>query len=151
LLFDDDRSDTTMTPAVSAKVARTLRELAAETPLSVRVSGDCMAPLLESGAMIQVVRRWFYWPGDPLVVHAPDGRLLVHRLLGCYSRGRGWRWLTQADNALRPDAAVPVERIIGRVCGGDCSERLIRVPLAHRWKAARRFIRFGLTRAGFPL
>ena len=136
---------------VSTRIVRGLRELAAESPVSMRVSGECMAPLLESGAMIQVIRQRFYWPGDPVVVHAPDGRLLVHRLLGCYSKGRGWRWLTQADHALRPDAAVPAERIIGKVCGGDCSERLIRVPLAHRWNAARRFIRFGLTRAGFPL
>jgi phage repressor protein C with HTH and peptisase S24 domain len=140
-----------MRQPVSTKVAQTLRELAAETPVSVRVSGECMAPLLESGAMIQVVRQRVYWPGDPVVVHALDGRLLVHRLLGGYSKGRGWRWLTQADNALRPDAAVPGERLIGRVCGGDCAERLIRVPLADRWRAARLLIRFGLTRAGFPL
>ena len=140
-----------MRQPVSTKVARMLRELAAETPVSVRVSGECMAPLLESGAMIQVIRQRVYWPGDPVVIHALDGRLLVHRLLGGYSKGRGWRWLTQADNALRPDAAVPGERLIGRVCGGDCSERLIRVPLSDRWRAARQFIRFGLRRAGFPL
>ena len=103
--------------------------------MSVRVSGECMAPLLESGAMIQVVRRRYYWPGDPVVVHAPDGRLLVHRLPCCYSKGQGWRWLTQADHALRPAVAVLAERIIGKVCGGDCSERLVRVPLAHRVRA----------------
>ncbi|MCB1826577.1 MAG: S24/S26 family peptidase [Candidatus Competibacteraceae bacterium] len=136
-------------PVVSVTVARALRDLATETPVSIRVSGECMAPLLASGAVIQVIGRRFYWPGDPVVVHAHDGRLLVHRLLGGYSKGRGWRWLTQADNALRPDTAVPAERIIGKVCGGDCAERLIRVPLVHRWHAARRFIRFGLTRAGF--
>lgn len=136
---------------VSTRVARALRELTVESPVSLRVSGECMVPLLANGAMIQVVRQRFYWPGDPLVVHAPDGRLLVHRLLGCYSKGRGWRWLTQADNACRPDAAIPAERIIGRVCGGDCVARLIRVPLADRWHAVRQFIRFGLTRVGFPL
>lgn len=140
-----------MTPAVSATVARMLRELAAETRVSVRVGGECMAPLLANGAMIQVIRQRVYWPGDPLVVHAADGRLLVHRLLGCYSRGRGWRWLTQADNARWPDAAVPGERIIGKVCGGDCAARLIRVPLADRWRAAWQLIRFGLTRLGFAL
>lgn len=84
-------------PAVSVTVVRVLRELAAESPVSVRVSGECMVPLLANGAMIRVVRRRFYWPGDPLVVHAVDGRLLVHRLLGGYAKGRGWRWLTQAD------------------------------------------------------
>ena len=140
---------TTMS-TVSATVARALRELAAETPLSLRVSGDCMAPLLESGAMIQVVSRRFYWPGDPVVVHTPDGCLLVHRLLGCYSKGRGWHWLTQADNALRPDAAVPGERIIGRVCGGQCAPALIRAPLAHRLKALFRFFLFILIRLVTP-
>jgi len=137
-----------MTPAVSATVARALRELAAETPLSLRVSGDCMAPLLESGAMIQVIRQRVYWPGDPVVVHALDGRLLVHRLLGCYSKGRGWRWLTQADNALRPDAAVPGERLIGKVCGGQCAPALVRVPSTHRVKALFRFFLFVLILLG---
>ena len=135
-------------PAVSATVARALRELAVETPVSLRVSGECMAPLLESGAMIQVTRQPFYWPGDPLVVHAPDGRLLVHRLLGGYSKGRGWRWLTQADNALRPDAAVPAERIIGKVCGGQCAPALVCVPFAHRLRAILRFFLFVLIRLG---
>lgn len=135
-----------MMPAISATVARALRELAMDTPLALRVSGECMAPLLASGAVIQVIRQPFYWPGDPLVVHALDGRLLVHRLLGCYSRGRGWRWLTQADNGLRPDAAVPVERIIGRVCGGDCAPLLVRVPLSHRTRAVLRFVKFALLR-----
>ena len=134
--------------AVSATVVRALRELAVETPLSLQVSGQCMAPLLESGAMIQVIRQPFYWPGDPLVVHAPDGRLLVHRLLGGYSKGRGWRWLTQADNALRPDAAVPAERIIGKVCGGQCAPAMVRVPFAHRLRAILRFFLFVLIRLG---
>ncbi|HRX63254.1 MAG TPA: S24/S26 family peptidase [Candidatus Competibacter sp.] len=129
---------------VSTRIARALRELATESPVSLRVSGECMVPLLANGAMIQVVRQRFYWPGDPLVVHAVGGHLLVHRLLGGYSKGRGWRWLTQADNAFRPDAAVPTERIIGKICGGDCSERLIRVPLAHRVKAVLRFFRLVL-------
>jgi len=129
---------------VSTRIVRALRELATESPVSLRVSGECMVPLLANGAMIQVVRQRFYWPGDPLVVHAVGGHLLVHRLLGGYSKGRGWRWLTQADNAFRPDAAVPTERIIGKICGGDCSERLIRVPLAHRVKAVLRFFRLVL-------
>ncbi len=127
-----------------------LCELAVETPVSVRVSGECMAPLLASGALVCVARRRFYWPGDLVVIHALDGRLLVHRLLGGYSRGRGWRWLTQADNALRPDAAVPADRIIGKVCGGQCAPALIRVPSTHRLKALFRFFMFILIRLGTP-
>ena len=136
--------------SISAPVVRALCEWAAESPVRLRISGDCMAPLLESGAMIHVTRRRFYWPGDPLVVYAPDGRLLVHRLLGFYPRSRRLRWLTQADNARWPDAAVPVERIIGRVCGGQCAPALVRVPLAHRAKAVLRFFLFILIRLGAP-
>ena len=137
-----------MRQPVSAKVARTLRDLAKDAPLELRISGDCMAPLLESGAMVRVIRQPFYWPGDPLVVHAPDGRLLAHRLLGFYPRTRRLRWLTQADNARWPDAAVPAERIIGRVCGGQCAPALVRVPLGHRLKAILRFCLFVLSRLG---
>lgn len=137
-----------MKQPVSTTVVRALRNLAEDAPLELRVSGECMAPLLESGAMVQVVRRPFYWPGDPLVVHAPDGRLLVHRLLGFYPRARRLRWLTQADNARWPDAAVPAERIIGRVCGGQCAPALVRVPLSHRLIAILRFCLFVLIRLG---
>ena len=137
-----------MIQPISKQVVRALRELAAESPVSLWVSGHCMAPLLESGAMIQVIRQKFYWPGDPMVIHAADGRLLGHRLVGFYPRARRLRWLTQADNARWPDAAVPAERIIGRICGGQCAPALIRVPLAHRAKAVFRFFLFILIRLG---
>lgn len=133
---------------VSGIVVGALRELASESPLSLWVSGNCMAPLLESGAMIQVVRQRFYWPGDPVVIHTADGRLLGHRLLGFYPWARRLRWLTQADNARWPDAAVSAERIIGKICGGQCAPALIRVPLAHRAKAVSRFFLFILIRLG---
>ena len=132
---------------VSTRIVRGLRELAAEMPVSLRVSGECMAPLLASGAMIQVIRQPFYWPGDLMVVHAPDGRLLVHRLLGCYSKGRGWRWLTQADNALRPDLALPLTHVVGRVVGGDGHAHTIHIPFRHRLWACGRFLRHALRAA----
>ncbi len=137
-----------MKQPVSTTVVRALRDLAEDAPLELRVSGQCMAPLLESGAMIQVIRQSFYWPGDPVVIHAADGRLLSHRLLGFYPRARQLRWLTQADNARWPDAAVSAERIIGRVCGGQCAPALVRVPLGHRLKAIFRFCLFVLIRLG---
>ena len=43
--------------SISAPVVRALCEWAAESPVRLRISGDCMAPLLESGAMIHVTRR----------------------------------------------------------------------------------------------
>ena len=132
---------------VSTRIANALRELAAEMPVSLRVSGECMAPLLESGALIQVARQPFYWPGDLMVVHAPDGRLLVHRLLGCYSKGWGWRCLTQADNATQPDFALPLTHVIGRVVGGDGHAYAIRIPFRHRLWACGRFFRHALRAA----
>ncbi len=136
-----------MMPVVSVTFARALRELAAETPLSLRISGDCMAPLLASGAVVRIARRRFYCPGDPVVVHALDGRLLVHRLLGSYSRGRGWRWLTQADNAPWPDTPLPLASVIGKVVGGDCHAHVIHVPFRHRLWACGRFLRHALRAA----
>jgi len=133
---------------VSAIVAQALRELAAESPVRLRICGNCMAPLLESGAMIEVIRQNFYWPGDPVVVYAVDGRLLGHRLLGFYPRSRRLKWLTQADNAHWPDAAVSAERIIGKICGGQCAPALVRVPFTHRAKAVFRFFLFILIRLG---
>lgn len=129
--------------SVPDRVVSALREWAAETPLAVRIQGDCMAPLLKSGATVHIIRQRFYPPGDVVVVHTPDGRLLAHRLLGCYRRRRQWRWLTQADSALWPDGAVPMERVLGKVCGGECSPLLVRVPLTHRLKAFLRFLLFG--------
>lgn len=131
-----------MHDAVSPTIVKALREMAAEAPVRLRVSGDCMAPLLQDGATIHVVRSRFYWPGDAIIVHAPDGSLLVHRLLGCYFKGSGWRWLTRADTAIWPDTAVSTTRIVGRVCGGDCSPELVRPPIRLRWEAFGRFILF---------
>ena len=129
---------------VSTRIVRGLRELAVESPVSLRVSGECMVPLLASGAMIQVIRQPFYWPGDVVVVHAADGRLLAHRLLGCYSKGQGWRCLTQADNAMQPDFALPLTHIVGRVVGGDGHAYAIRIPFRHRLWACGRFLRHAL-------
>ena len=129
---------------VSTRIVRGLRELAVESPVSLRVSGECMVPLLASGAMIQVIRQPFYWPGDVVVVHAADGRLLAHRLLGCYSKGQGWRCLTQADNAMQPDFALPLTHVVGRVVGGDGHAYAIRIPFRHRLWACGRFFRHAL-------
>ena len=100
--INGEKSDPTMKQPVSTTVVRALRDLAEDAPLELRVSGQCMAPLLESGAMIQVIRQSFYWPGDPVVIHAADGRLLSHRLLGFYPRARRLRWLTRALKVSRP-------------------------------------------------
>jgi len=129
---------------VSDRTALVLRAFATDAPLQVRVRGDCMAPLLESGATVSVASRRFYWPGDLVVVHALDGRLLVHRLLGCYARKGRLRWLTQADAAPRPDPALAATQIVGKVVGGEGHPHANQVPLRHRLWACGRFLRHAM-------
>ena len=116
-------------------VHRALREMASEG-VRIRLDGDCMAPELVAGNEYTVRRRRFYWPGDVLLFQARDGTLTSHRLLGAYPRDGGWKLLTQADSATRPDFAVPTGQIIGRI--EEASQR--------RLFALGRFIRFCLRR-----
>jgi hypothetical protein len=101
-----------------------------------------MTPHLTEGARVYVQAARWYWPGDVVVLHAWDGGWLVHRVIGGYPGHRGWRWLTQADRAARPDAAVPADHILGKLCAGECAQRLIGVPLYDRLWALSRCIRF---------
>lgn len=138
--------DSELTSVFSPIVARALRELAVESSLSLRLKGDCMTPLLHDGAVIRVVGRRFYWPGDAVVIHALDGRLMAHRVIGFYPWEGKLHWLTQADNAILPDAAVTKERIIGKVCGGQRSLSW-RIRLAIRWTSLLRFVLFVVCKA----
>jgi hypothetical protein len=116
----------------------------ATAPVDLRVRGHCMSPLLASGAVVRVAARRFYWPGDLVVVLAPDGRLLAHRLLGWYwKQGSRW-WLTQADSAPGPDPAIPLTHFVGKVVGGDSHPHAFHVPLRHRLWACGRFLQHAL-------
>lgn len=121
--------------------------LSAGHPWRLQVHGSCMAPLLRSGASIHCAARRRYWPGDLVVAAAPDGRLLVHRLLGCLPGPEGPRWLTQADSATHPDGALPRNRILGRVVGGEAHPAALSIPWWHRLWACGRLLRHAL-RAG---
>lgn len=117
-----------------------LQSLAAETPLPMRVRGDCMAPLVQDGAWVAIggpADR--YWPGDVVAVRTAGRGLALHRVLGAYRRRGEWRYLTQGDRALGPDRAVTGAEILGRLNSGDCSPRLIQVPPWHRARALGRF------------
>ena len=130
----------------STATRRALQALAAE-PIPVRISGRCMTPHLTEGAYVYVRASRWYWPGDVVVFHAWDGGWLVHRIIGGYPRRRGWRWLTQADRAARPDASVPSDRVLGKLCGGECAQRLISIPLRDRLWAVSRYITFAFLHA----
>lgn len=117
-----------------------LQALAAETPLPMRVRGDCMAPLVQDGAWVAIAGpASHYLPGDVVAVRTSVRGLALHRVLGAYWRRGAWRYLTQGDRALRPDHAVTAAEILGRIGGGDCSLRLIQVPPWHRAWALGRF------------
>lgn len=125
-----------------------LRALATETPLPMRVRGDCMAPLVQDGAWVAIAGPASrYWPGDVVAVRTAGRGLALHRVLGAYRRRGEWRYLTQGDRALRPDGAVPAAEILGLIDGGDCSPRLVQVPPWHRVRALRRFATIILIRS----
>jgi hypothetical protein len=93
-----------------------LRELAAEFPLPLTVRGVCMGPRLVDGTDIRVAPRRRYWPGDVVAFRSAEGPLLVHRALGPWRRAGRWHLLAQGDALSRPDAPVPLDHLLGRVC-----------------------------------
>jgi len=130
--------DPDSSPSISRLLA--LQALAAEKPLSMRIRGDCMAPLVQDGAWVTIggpAHR--YWPGDVVALRIPGRGLALHRVLGAYRHRGEWRYLTQGDRARRPDRAVTTDEILGRIGGGDCSPQLVQVPPWQRVRALARF------------
>lgn len=122
-----------------------LHELAASEGVSLRIAGTCMAPAIQNGAIVTVVRQRRYWPGDVLVFFGPDGRLTAHRLLGFGPwRGR-FRLFTRADNALAPDSAILPSEVVGRITDG-----VTRVRASQRLLSLASFLRLGLRRVCRP-
>lgn len=130
-----------MSPAASGeRTARLLRQLAAEEGVEVPVVGDCMAPVLTSGERVRLEPARRYWPGDLIGFRTEGGGLRLHRLIGYRPTARGWRLLTQADNAARPDTAIAPDEVIGRLVERDGLE--VRVSLVERLRAGGRFLSF---------
>ena len=135
-----------MSDAYRKTIDTALQSLALDGALTIRVAGECMVPLLEDGAMVSVRKQKRYWPGDVLIKRESDGRLVAHRLLGCYRKGGETRFVTRADNISKADAAVKGAMIIGRVSGGDCAEVVISVPALSRLRAMGQFVVLGVQR-----
>jgi|SRR6185295_8165942 len=110
-----------------------LRELVREAPIALAVRGACMAPLVAEGERVEIVAARRYWPGDVVAFAAPDGRLVLHRLLGYRPLGGRLAFVTQGDGCPVADPPVPRERILGRRVGP--------VPAAARLRAVAAFVR----------
>jgi hypothetical protein len=125
-----------------------LRGEARQSDLTIRVAGDCMAPLLAPGAEVRIGAQSFYWPGDVVAFASRAGELVVHRLVG-YRLRRGGVWaITMPDQVDQPDASVPFARVLGRVRGGECDRRAVKIPLSARLRALRRFAAAAVERLG---
>lgn len=120
-----------------------LRGFAREGTVSVRVRGDCMAPVLADGSPVEVAAARLYWPGDVIVWSAPEGGLVAHRLLGYRFHQGSLALLTRGDSAAVHDSPVPLSRVLGRVSG-------IPVPLSARGRAVLAFFGIALQRLVRP-
>src|SRR5215470_2564824 len=130
----------TSVPQSLAATLAALRELARERPVEVTVRGGCMAPLLADGERVEVAPARCYWPGDVVVFQAPDGRLLVHRLLGFRRAAGALACVTRGDGAPLHDAPVPLARLLGRVVAPERA----RATAADRWRAVGGFLRLAV-------
>jgi hypothetical protein len=120
-----------------------LRELAREGPIAVRVRGSCMAPRLADGSSVEIAAASFYWPGDVVAVAAPDGRLLLHRLLGYRLRGGRLACVTRGDAATGHDQPAAPDRLLGRT--------LDRPAPADRLRAMATFLHLACRRLARPI
>lgn len=96
-------------------VFQTLRDLARVDPVTVRVRGGCMEPVLTEGEEIRVLAARLYWPGDVVVFRAGDGRLLAHRLLGYRLYHGSLALVTRGDSCAVHDSPVLPGEVLGRV------------------------------------
>ena len=119
---------------------RGLRELASEKPLRMRVVGECMAPLVRDGEIVELAPARFYWPGDVIAFRQLDGTLVLHRVIGYRPRLGRLQLITKGDNGPSWDAALAMDQVIGKVCGGACSPLLVAVPFRHRLRTVLRFL-----------
>lgn len=105
---------------ISEPVFTAITGINQNSPITLRVRGQCMVPALWSGAEVNVTRKRIYLPGDIIAFRSQDGTLLVHRLLTLYRKDGIWKVLAKPDRSRRSDAAVSISDILGhvRVSGG---------------------------------
>lgn len=124
---------------MNATPTELLRAAARHDALPFRVSGGCMEPLVRHGAHVRVRAVDTYRPGDILAFRTESGDTRLHRLLGRIRFQGDWHFLTSGDRQGSPDRPVPPGAVIGRLEGGDCSPRAVRVPVRDRLRARLRY------------
>jgi hypothetical protein len=134
--------------ALRATARSVLRELARERPVTLRVRGSCMAPLVADGSRVEIAPAGFYWPGDVVAIAAPDGRLLLHRLLGYRLRGGRLACVTRGDACDSADPAVGPHQLLGRTLPRPAPAERLRAVAAFVRLAGRRLARHRLARRG---
>ena len=107
-----------------------LKKFIEDGGLVIRASGDCMTGTFADGAELRIERKTLYLPGDVVIYARDDDTLVAHRLLGYLPGRRGWRVLTQADNAPRADHPAVFSRVLGYVTQLDGS--VLACPLSRR-------------------
>ena len=87
-----------------------------------------------------------YWPGDIIVFRRWDRQLVSHRLLAFYRRHGEIRYLTQPDSGSRPDSAITINQVLGKVIGGACHTNTFNIPLLQRFRSFAKFNWYMLSR-----
>lgn len=114
---------------ISEPAFAAITDINQDSPVTLRIQGQCMVPALYSGVEVNVTRKRIYLPGDIIAFRSQDGTLLVHRLLTIYRKDGIWKALAKPDRSVRSDAAVAIGDILGqiRISGG--------IPIIHRLKS----------------
>lgn len=95
--------------------------------LMLKVTGDCMAPVIKDNDSVKIIRQESYLPGDVVAYYSShEQRRLIHRVLGkvpfyrlikSKKKEKGvlrHYYLIKADNSTKPDVIVGSSAIHGK-------------------------------------
>ncbi len=91
------------------------------------------------GARIEISARRYYWPGDVIAFLSDRHGFVSHRVIGYRLLEGRFHMITKSDQDNEWDPPVPVNLVLGRVTGGDCTKAVRQVPLSNRTRAIADF------------
>jgi len=104
----------------------------------IRVSGDSMRPLLQSGELVEVapLRKTNPRLGDILFIRSRWNAPIIHRLIWRRNQHGIPQLLTKGDACLNFDGFIPAGQVLGRIeCiyspSGTAAAISLRTPLMH--------------------